>query len=95
MQVFPPNSNAAVPVPDFAASREAELTDSARRFEAAFIATMLKEAGFGDALTGDAGFGGEAVSSLLVDRYAEMIAENGGFKLQPQILRALARADNE
>jgi len=81
--------------PENATTHEARFKESARHFEATFIAAMLKEAGFEKALAKDAGFGGEAISGLLVDRYAEAIAEKGGFHLQEQIFNAMARSDHE
>lgn len=76
-------------------ARAKRLEESAREFEATFIAAMLKQAGFEKALAANSGPGGEAISSLLVERYAHALAEKGGFNLQQQIFRALSRTDHE
>ena len=59
--------------------------DKAREFEAVFIAQMLKYSGMGDALSKDAGFGGDAYSSMLLEQYAGKIVENAGFGLAERI----------
>lgn len=78
-----------------APAADASLAESARRFEAAFIAAMLKQAGFEKALATDAGAGGNAFSSMLVDRYAEAMAQNKGFNMQKQIIQALSKSGQE
>lgn len=82
----PALSPIARPAPD---PREARLRAVARDFEATFIAQMLNYAGFGKSVSSDAGFGGEAFSSLLVDQYARQIADRGGFGLAESIYRQL------
>lgn len=91
-----PISLLAEPAPkDAALAKEERLKDSAQRFEAAFIAAMLKAAGTDKAIVGDAGFAGEAVSGILIERYAESIAAKGGFNLRDKIFQAIARMDHE
>lgn len=74
------------------ADRELELRQSAKEFESVFVAEMLRHAGLDSALSGDSGLGGEAFSSLLIDRYAEEIVEKGGFGFAEQIYRQLRKA---
>ena len=71
------------------AEKEEALRQTAQEFESVFIAEMLSHAGFDKALSQDAGFGGEAFSRMLVETYAEDLAENGGFGLADQIYRQL------
>lgn len=68
-------------------------TEEARRiaaeFEAVFVAEMLSHAGFEKALASEAGFGGEAMSGILLDAYAEKIVARGGFGLADAIASRL------
>ncbi len=66
-------------------NRTETLRKTAREFEAAFIGEMLSYAGFEKALSGDSGFGGETFSRMLVDSYAQSIADVGGFGLADKI----------
>lgn len=81
--------------PEPQSAREEQLRESARDFEAAFISAMLKESGFEEALSSGSGLGGEAMSGLLIDLYAEQLAGKGGFRLQEAIYNAIARSDHE
>lgn len=72
--------------PDTEKAREA-----AAEFEAVFVAEMLSHAGFEKALASEAGFGGEAMSGLLLEAYAERIVERGGFGLADAIARRIAQ----
>jgi peptidoglycan hydrolase FlgJ len=69
--------------------RTEALRKTAREFEAAFIGEMLAYAGFEKALSGDSGFGGETFSRMLVDSYAQSIADAGGFGLADRIYNQL------
>ena len=69
--------------------REAELRKTAQEFESVFIAEMLSHAGFDKALSQESGYGGEAFSRMLVETYAEDLAEKGGFGLADQIYKQL------
>jgi len=66
-------------------NRREILQKKARDFEAAFIAEMLAHAGFEKALSGASGFGGETFSRMLVEDYAQTIADAGGFGLAEKI----------
>ncbi len=85
-----PKAAAAVrpdaPDPDRAAR------DTARAFEAAFIAEMLKHAGMNRTpeATGG-GPGEEAFASFLTQEHARLIAERGGFGLAEQIFNAILK----
>jgi peptidoglycan hydrolase FlgJ len=70
-------------------NRTEALRKTAREFEAAFIGEMLAYAGFEKALSGDSGFGGETFSRMLVDSYAQSIADAGGFGLADKIYNQL------
>jgi flagellar protein FlgJ len=71
-------------------TRRAALRQAALDLEGAFLAEMLKSAGFGktrDALSGGAGEDGFA--SMLVDAQARAVVRGGGLGLSEAILRAL------
>jgi peptidoglycan hydrolase FlgJ len=70
-------------------NRTEALRKTAREFEAAFIGEMLAYAGFEKALSGDSGLGGETFSRMLVDSYAQSIADAGGFGLADKIYNQL------
>ena len=73
------------PAPGEAAARKA-----ARAFEASFLAEMLQYTGLNanpDDFGG--GVGEEAFSSLLTERYAELLAERGGIGLAEQVFEVL------
>lgn len=85
---------AAAPAPRIAEpSRDAEFRQAAKEFEATFIAQMLSQAGLGKTVGANAGFGGEAFSALLVEKYAEQIADRGGFGLADAVYEQLKRRD--
>lgn len=67
------------------------LEDAARAFEALFLASMLREAGFGRAREGlGGGIGEEQFASLLVSAKADALAAAGGFGLAASIVEALS-----
>lgn len=70
-------------------ARDGELMRNAKAFEAVFVAQMLAHSGLGKALSADSGFGGEAFSTLLLERYAENLVEQGGFGLADKIYEQL------
>lgn len=68
---------------------EARLAAAARKFEAVFLAEMLRQAGFGrmpDSFNG--GAGEAAFSGALIQEYATRIAESGGLGLAATIAAA-------
>ncbi len=70
--------------------------ETAEEFEAVFLAEMLSQAGLEKALAADSGFGGEAMSGLLVQELAEKIVDRGGFGLADRILRQMKdRLEND
>lgn len=89
---IPPAAQAEPKTAD--AAREKALKETARAFETVFIAQMLQHGGLAKALGADAGFGGEAFSSLLVEKYAEGLADKGGFGLADKIYAQLRAMDD-
>lgn len=94
MDAAAPKSNAAACCTGkshdaLADAREKKLRDVAQNFEATFIAQMLTYAGFAKTVSSEAGFGGEAFSSLLVEQYAKQISARGGFGLSETIYQQL------
>lgn len=70
--------------------RRAALRRAAQDFEAAFLAEMLKSAGYGAPRENFGGGAGEDVfSSLLVREQAQALAETGGIGLAEHVYRAL------
>ncbi len=72
-------------------ARIAVLKETAKAFEASFLAEMLKNTGLGksrDSFGG--GAGEEAFSSLLTTEHANLLAENGGIGLAEHIFNSLA-----
>ena len=70
-------------------ARDDAIREQAKEFEAVFIAQMLKHSGFEKALSAESGFGGENYASLLLERYASEIVDNGGFGLADKIYQQL------
>ena len=70
-------------------TRADKARETARAFEAAFVAEMLSHAGFEKALASDSGVGGEAMTGFLVEALAEKIVERGGFGVAELIMRRL------
>lgn len=60
-------------------------TAAGEEFEAAFLAEMLKHAGFDTAIAQDSGFGGEAMASFLVNELARRLAEKEDFGIAAAI----------
>ncbi|MBY0421779.1 MAG: rod-binding protein [Parvularculaceae bacterium] len=79
----------AATAPAAADPHDAKIRKAAKDFEATFIAQMLTYAGFGKSVSADAGFGGEAFSSLLIEQYARQVADRGGFGLAESIYQQL------
>lgn len=87
---LPPQANGALPQTD----PHAEMREVAQDLEAAFLAEMLKHAGFGEARDEDSfggGIGEEQFSSMLRDQHAHAIAERGGLGLAESIFQSLVR----
>lgn len=74
-------------------ARDEALRESAKAFEAAFLAQMLTHSGLAKSLSANGGFGGEAFSTLLVEQYAAQIVEQGGFGLAEKIYEQLRDKD--
>jgi Rod binding domain-containing protein len=69
---------------------EARLRASAIRFEAAFLAEMLRHAGLGKTPSAFNGGAGEAAfSGTLIQEYATRISEAGGIGIADRIFQAL------
>ncbi len=67
------------------------LKETAKAFEAAFLAEMLKNTGLGKSRDSFGGGAGEdAFSSMLVTQQADLLAENGGVGLAEHIFNSLA-----
>ncbi len=78
------------PSPSLETSRENQLREVANAFEAAFLSEMLKAAGLGksrDAFGG--GAGEEAFSSMMVEKQAKLMADQGGIGLSEHIFQSL------
>lgn len=72
----------------------AQLREVAQDLEAAFLAEMLKHAGFGEARDQDSfggGIGEEQFSSMLRDEHARTLSARGGIGLAEQIFDSLVR----
>ncbi len=73
------------------AERIAVLRETAKAFEASFLAEMLKHTGLGKSRESFGGGAGEdAFSSLLVSEQAKLMAESGGVGLAEHIFNSLA-----
>lgn len=76
--------------------RDARLRASAVRFEAAFLAEMLRHAGLGKMPSAFNGGAGEAgFSGTLIQEYATRISEAGGIGIADGIYRSLAERSGE
>ncbi|HID67718.1 MAG TPA: chemotaxis protein chel [Roseibacterium sp.] len=72
----------------------AQLREVAQDLEAAFLAEMLKHAGFGEARDDDSfggGIGEEQITSMLRNEHAAAIASQGGLGLAEQIFQSLVQ----
>jgi peptidoglycan hydrolase FlgJ len=77
--------------------QDAQLRATAKEFEAAFLAEMLKYTGV-NAVSEDfgGGYGEDAFSSLLTQEYAQILARSGGIGLAEQIFESLKqRSESE
>ncbi|MCC5963975.1 MAG: rod-binding protein [Rhodobacteraceae bacterium] len=73
-------------------AQRARLQDTAREFEASFLAEMLRAAKFGEPAGAFGGGIGEAqFASLLVDAQASEMAAQGGLGLAEMIVTSLMR----
>ena len=84
-------SIASQPITDERVARINLLKETAKAFEASFLAEMLKNTGLGasrDSFGG--GVGEEAFSSLLVEEQAKLLADAGGVGLAEHIFNSLA-----
>jgi flagellar protein FlgJ len=89
MQLSPIGSPSAAK-PDGAPPAEAAAKQAAEKFEAAFLAEMLKYTGLNaTSKTFGGGAGEEAFASLLTDEYARLLAERGGVGLAEQVFELL------
>jgi flagellar protein FlgJ len=79
-------------VPADSQAQRARLQDTAREFEASFLAEMLRAAKFGEPAGNFGGGIGEAqFASLLVDAQASEMAAQGGLGLAEMIVNSLMR----
>lgn len=88
----PPNRPATPSPVELAADdpRRAALRQAAQDFEAAFLAEMLKSAGYGTPReTFGGGAGEEVFASLLVREQAQALAATGGIGLAEHVYKAL------
>ncbi len=67
------------------APRQSRLAAASEEFESAFIAEMLRHAGFEKAVVGDGGPGASAMAGFVVDAVAKDIARAGGFGIADAI----------
>ncbi len=73
------------------AARDAVLRQTAKEFESAFVAQTLLASGLARALSANAGFGGEAYTSFLIEKYAQGLSEKGDFGLAESVYNQLKR----
>lgn len=88
--VTTPGSGTASPLSD----QHAQMREVSQDLEAAFLAEMLKHAGFGEPRDQDnfgGGIGEEQFSSMLRDQHANAIAARGGLGLAESIFQSLVR----
>jgi Rod binding domain-containing protein len=77
-------------------AREAALRETARAFEASFLAEMLGHAGVGDSALGfDGGAGEEAFRGMMVAEQARLMTEAGGIGLAETIFQAMLKQEPE
>jgi len=69
--------------------KDADLRAAAKDFEAAFIGQMLKFSGLGDALVKGGGEDVGAFTDFYIEKFAEDLAEDGGFGLQDKFYQKL------
>jgi Rod binding domain-containing protein len=84
-------SKAAGTGPD--ALREAQLRETARDLESAFLAEMLKQAGVAEAFGSAEMTGADAFSSFLLEAVAEKMSQSGGLGLAEKFYQQLSAAD--
>ncbi|WP_416877213.1 rod-binding protein [Litorimonas sp.] len=70
-------------------TKEAELREAAKDFEAAFIGQMLKFSGLGDALVKGGGEDVAAFTDFYIEKFAEELSDNGGLGLQDKFYQKL------
>lgn len=75
-------------------AREADLRAAAKDFEAAFIGQMLKFSGLGDALVKGGGEDVAAFTDFYIEKFAEDLADGGGFGLQDKFYQKLSLQSN-
>ena len=75
-------------------AKEAELRAAAKDFEAAFIGQMLKFSGLGDALVKGGGEDVAAFTDFYIEKFAEDLADGGGFGLQDKFYQKLRLQSN-
>ncbi|WP_321367227.1 rod-binding protein [uncultured Celeribacter sp.] len=76
-------------------SHDDKMREAADKLEAAFLAEMLKSAGFGQTPeTFGGGSGEDQFSSFLVQAQAEKMVDAGGIGLSEQIFNALKEKTN-
>ncbi|MCI5047308.1 MAG: rod-binding protein [Aquisalinus sp.] len=86
--VTPEGSGAAKP-------DDPELRAMAQKFEASFIAQMLKHSGLPKALESAGGQGTDAFSVFYIDQLSSRIADQGGFGIADNIYDQLAKYEEQ
>lgn len=87
----PVTASGGLPIPT---DPHAELREVAQDLEAAFLAEMLKYAGFGEARDEESfggGIGEEQITSMLRNEHANAISARGGLGLAESIFQSLVR----
>ncbi len=75
-------------------ARDLRLHETAKAFEASFLAEMLKFAGVAEQRESFGGGAGEtAFASFLTEQYANKFADNGGIGLAENIYQSLKKLD--
>lgn len=89
------NFGTSVKTPNIVAvARDLRLHETAKAFEASFLAEMLKFTGVAQQSESFGGGAGEtAFASFLTEQYANKFAENGGIGLAESIYRSLRKLD--
>ncbi len=78
-----------------AIQQDAELRETAEKFEASFIAQMLKHGGLAKALTTTGGKDTEAFTTFYIEQLANKVVDNGGFGLADNIYEQLRKYNSE
>ncbi|MEM9169264.1 MAG: rod-binding protein [Pseudomonadota bacterium] len=75
-------------------ARDLAALEQAKAFEAAFVSQMLKFGGLDETVSAEAGYGGEAFATFMLDALAEQIVERGGFGVAEAVYRQLTEGND-